>query len=44
VYLDGATSKTRTLDRYLSERSLPEKARWQLVVCTAKYALDQALE
>jgi hypothetical protein len=40
VYLDGTTAKTRTLDRYLSERSLPEKPRWQLVVRTAKYVLD----
>ena len=40
VYLDGTTAKTRTLDRYLSERTLPEKPRWQLVVRTAKYVLD----
>lgn len=40
VYLDGTTAKTRTLDRYLSERTLPEKPRWQLVVRTAKYVID----
>ncbi len=40
VYLDGTTAKTRTLDRYLSERTLPEKPRWQLVVRTAKYVMD----
>lgn len=40
VYLDGTTAKTRTLDRYLSERTLPDKPRWQLVVRTAKYVID----
>lgn len=42
VYLDGTTAKTRTLDRYLSERTLPAKPRWQLVLRTAKYVLDHA--
>ena len=40
VYLDGTTAKTRTLDRYLSERTLPAKPRWQLVIRTAKHVLD----
>lgn len=40
VYLDGTTAKTRTLDRYLSERTLPTKPRWQLVIRTAKYVID----
>jgi signal transduction histidine kinase/DNA-binding response OmpR family regulator len=40
VYLDGTTAKTRTLDRYLSERTLPIKPRWQLVIRTAKHVLE----
>ena len=40
VYLDGTTAKTRTLDRYLSERTLPVKPRWQLVIRTAKHVLN----
>lgn len=43
VYLDGTTAKTRTLDRYLSERTLPNKPRWQLVNRTAKYVLDHCV-
>tara|TARA_R110001592_G_scaffold288331_4_gene557360 strand:- start:19935 stop:23312 length:3378 start_codon:yes stop_codon:yes gene_type:complete len=43
VYLDGTTAKTRTLDRYLSERTLPTKPRWQLVIRTAKYVLENCL-
>ncbi|MCP5208506.1 MAG: response regulator [Hahellaceae bacterium] len=40
VYIDGTTAKTRTLDRYLSERTLPEKPRWRLGIRTAKYVID----
>jgi two-component system sensor histidine kinase ChiS len=43
VYLDGTTAKTRTLDRYLSDRTLPSKPRWQLVIRTAKYVIDNCL-
>ncbi len=43
VYLDGTTAKTRTLDRYLSERTLPTKPRWQLVIRTAKYVMDNCV-
>ena len=43
VYLDGTTAKTRTLDRYLSDRTLPTKPRWQLVIRTAKYVLENCL-
>lgn len=43
VYLDGTTAKTRTLDRYLSDRTLPSKPRWQLVNRTAKYVIDNCL-
>lgn len=37
VYLDGSTPKTRTLDKYLSPRTLPKNPRWRLVVRTAHY-------
>lgn len=43
VYLDGTTAKTRTMDRYLSIRTLPTKPRWQLVIRTAKYVLENCL-
>jgi two-component system sensor histidine kinase ChiS len=43
VYLDGTTAKTRTLDRYLSDRTLPSKPRWQLVIRTAKFVIDNCL-
>ena len=43
VYLDGTTAKTRTLDRYLNERTLPSKPRWQLVIRTAKFVLENCL-
>lgn len=40
VYLDGATAKTRTLDKYLSVKTLPAKPRWRAVIKTANYVLD----
>lgn len=40
VYLDGATAKTRTLDKYLSVNTLPAKPRWRAVIKTANYVLD----
>jgi len=40
VYIDGATAKTRTLDKYLSIKTLPAKPRWRAVIKTANYVLD----
>ena len=40
VYLDGTTAKTRTLDKYLSIKTLPTKPRWRAVIKTANYVLD----
>ncbi len=40
VYLDGGTMKTRTLDKYLTEKALPEKPRWRSVVRTANFVLS----
>lgn len=40
VYLDGGTMKTRTLDKYLTEKSLPDKPRWRSVVRTANFVLS----
>ena len=37
TYLDGSTVKTRTLDKYLSIKSLPKKPRWRSVVRTANF-------
>ena len=37
TYLDGSTIKTRTLDKYLSIKSLPKKPRWRSVVRTANF-------
>ena len=41
VYLDGTTAKTRTLDKYLSIKTLPTKPRWRSVINTAKFVLKQ---
>ncbi|QSP96368.1 hypothetical protein LPB19_08335 [Marinobacter salinisoli] len=41
VYLDGSTPKTRTLDKYLNERTLPRNPRWRLVVRTANHVIAQ---
>jgi hypothetical protein len=40
VYIDGATAKTRTLDKYLSVQTLPAKPRWRAVIKTGNYVLD----
>ena len=40
VYIDGATAKTRTLDKYLSMTTLPAKPRWRAVIKTANYVID----
>ena len=41
VYLDGTTAKTRTLDRYLSTKTLPDKPRWRLAIRTANFVIDK---
>ena len=40
VYIDGTTAKTRTLDKYLSIKTLPAKPRWRAVIKTANYVID----
>ncbi len=40
VYIDGTTAKTRTLDKYLSVKTLPAKPRWRAVIKTANFVLD----
>lgn len=40
VYIDGTTAKTRTLDKYLSIKTLPSKPRWRAVIKTANYVID----
>lgn len=37
VYVDGTTVKTRTFDKYLSAKTVPDRARWRAVVRTAHY-------
>ena len=37
VYVDGTTVKTRTFDKYLSARSVPDRPRWRAVVRTANF-------
>lgn len=37
VYVDGTTVKTRTFDKYLNSRSVPDRPRWRAVVRTANY-------
>jgi len=39
VYVDGTTVKTRTFDKYLNARSVPDRPRWRAVVRTANYVL-----
>ena len=41
VYIDGTTVKTRTYDKYLSLKTVPDKPRWRAVVRTANYVLAQ---
>lgn len=41
VYLDGTSAKTRTLDKYLSLKTLPGKPRWRSVINTAKFVIDR---
>lgn len=40
VTLDISTRKTRTLDRYLREETLPKRPRWVVVLNTARFVLD----
>ena len=40
IYIDGTTAKTRTMDKYLSVKTLPAKPRWRAVVNTASYVID----
>ncbi|MFT4924766.1 MAG: signal transduction histidine kinase/DNA-binding response OmpR family regulator [Phenylobacterium sp.] len=39
-YLDSGTYRSRTFDRYLQVKTLPKKPKWQKVVRTAHYVLD----
>ncbi len=39
VSLDGGTAKTRTLDKYLSINTIPQKPRWKNVINTANYII-----
>jgi len=39
VYVDGTTVKTRTFDKYLSARTVPDRPRWRAVVRTANFVL-----
>ena len=39
VYVDGTTVKTRTFDKYLNIKSVPDRPRWRAVVRTANYVL-----
>ena len=39
ISIDGGTAKTRTLDKYLSIETIPQKPRWKNVINTANYIL-----
>ena len=41
VYIDGGTIKTRTLDKYLSEKTLPKRPRWRSVIKTMDFIIHQ---
>ncbi len=41
THIDGSTVKTRTLDKYLSVKSLPQKPRWRSVIRTANFVVQQ---
>lgn len=40
VYIDGTTVKTRTFDKYLSAKTIPDKPRWRAVVRTGNFVLS----
>jgi hypothetical protein len=37
--LDGSSYKTRTLDKYLRQETLPKRPRWREIISTANYVL-----
>ncbi len=39
AYLDRGTFKTRTLDKYLSIKTLPRKPRWREIIKTASFVI-----
>ncbi|GAA3932699.1 response regulator [Litoribacillus peritrichatus] len=39
VYIDGGSIKTRTLDKYLNEQTLPKNPRWRSVIKTIDFVL-----
>lgn len=41
VTLDGGTAKTRTLDKYLTQKTIPENPRWRNVIDTALFVLNE---
>lgn len=41
VAIDGGKFRTRTLDKYLDLKKLPQRPRWKDVILTAKFVLDQ---
>ncbi|MBF0353575.1 MAG: response regulator [SAR324 cluster bacterium] len=38
--VDGSTWRTRTLDKYLSVKTLPQSPKWQKVIETARFVLE----
>ncbi len=44
AYFDGASYRTRTLDRYLFLNTLPKKPRWRTAISTAFYVLNNCPE
>lgn len=40
VYLDRGTYKTRTLDKYLSLKTLPKRPRWREIIKTASFVIS----
>lgn len=41
VTLDGGTAKTRTLDKYMIQDSIPANPRWRKVIDTAQFVLRE---
>lgn len=41
VYIDGGSLKTRTLDKYLNEKTLPKRPRWRSVLKTIDYVSQE---
>jgi two-component system sensor histidine kinase ChiS len=40
AYLDSGTYRTRTLDKYLTAKTLPKHPKWRDVLATAVYVLN----